>query len=59
MVRPAMLDVMIKTPPSGLAAKVGRAAIMRCVWAFTFTAKQVSQSSTVAEERSLKFEKRV
>jgi len=56
-IRPAMLEVIMKTPPSGLALNVGRAACMRWVCAFTLTAKHVSQSSTVADERSEKVEK--
>jgi hypothetical protein len=59
IVRPAMEEVMMKTPPSELEVKVGKAACMRCVCAFTFTEKQVSQSSTVAADKSLKLEKRV
>jgi hypothetical protein len=31
VMRPAIEDVMMKTPPSGLEVKVGRAAFMR--WA--------------------------
>ena len=42
-----LLDVMMKTPPSGLALKVERAAFIRCVCAFTLIAKHVSQSSAV------------
>jgi hypothetical protein len=59
VLRPAMLEVIMKTPPSGLLLKVERAAFMRCVCAFTFTAKQVSQSATVGAKRSEKVEKRV
>lgn len=35
----AMEDVMMKTPPSGLALKVGKASLIRAIWPFTFTAQ--------------------
>lgn len=56
---PAIEEVMMNTPPSGLALKVGRAAFRRLVCAFTFTAKQVSQSAAVGADRSAKALKRV
>jgi hypothetical protein len=56
---PAIEDVMMNAPPSGFALKVARAARMRCVWARTLTAKQVSQSAAVGAERSAKVLKRV
>lgn len=37
-VRPAMLEVMMKTPPWGLELNVGAASRIRKAWAFTFTA---------------------
>jgi hypothetical protein len=57
--RPAMLDVIIKTPPSALAVKVGSASLRRKLCAFTLTAQHMSQSETVGADKSLKVEKRV
>jgi len=56
---PAIDDVMMRDPPSGLALKVGRAVRRRYDCALTFTAKHVSQSAVVGAERSEKVEKRV
>jgi hypothetical protein len=56
---PAMLELIMNTPPSGLALKVVRAARRMKNGALTFTAKQVSQSSTVGALRSAYVENRV
>jgi hypothetical protein len=50
---PAMLEVKMNAPPSVFALKVGKAARRVKKGALTFTAKQVSQSSTVGALRSL------
>lgn len=50
---PAILELKMNAPPSGLALNVGRAARRAKKGALTFTAKQVSQSSIVGALRSL------
>jgi hypothetical protein len=56
---PAMLELIMNTPPSGLALNVAAAARMRYVWALTLTAKHLFQSSSVGALRSEKVLKRV
>lgn len=56
---PAILELIMNTPPSALALNTGAASRNRYVCAFTLTAKHLSQSSVVGACRSAKVEKRV